>query len=359
MAAAGVSALFAVVILAQTPASVTLNRPTPTAPHAYFDALAARSEKFSAYSLRSQTQLNGLTKSSTSDFFTYAPAADTHPLKQDAAKLFKPPRSTYSQYPQFATWGNVGDDNVPGNKALRFPIGITSGQFLMTWDVWWGEEFQTNAGWADNPVNAWKTFFLFAGLGTGGTDSMWVGHDHTGNARSTPGAISKHHDGPTGGSAVAPGTLSRDPRNPTGRGAVPMRSFTTYANRWTRYWVEIKMAVPGAQFTDWSEIAAGGVPLTGTWDMLSVWIGDEQRNAQRVLYRVPIARDAVKDPMYASLRFAWDTSTNNINGGGLTGPVVAYMRNLVILRNVPVDDSGSEFTSGPRPRPPTNVRIVP
>ena len=43
--------------------------------------------------------------------------------------------------------------------------------------------------------NAWKTFFLYAGVGTGGTEGQWLGHDHIGNARSTPGLLSKHHEG--------------------------------------------------------------------------------------------------------------------------------------------------------------------
>ena len=42
--------------------------------------------------------------------------------------------------------------------------------------------------------------------------------------------------------------------------------------------------------------------------------------------------------MYASFRYTWDTSTNNSGGGGLTGPVIAYGRNVVMMRNVPVDE---------------------
>jgi hypothetical protein len=88
----------------------------------------------------------------------------------------------------------------------------------------------------------------------------------------------------------------------------------------------------GSEFTDWSTAYLSGVPLTGTWDMVTLWIADESRDATRVLYRVPGTRKAL-DIMLAQFRFSWDTSTNNGNGGGLVGPVVAYGRNVVILHN--------------------------
>ena len=260
--------------------------------------------------------------------------------------------------------GNTGDENIPGPQTLRIPLGYTSGTVLITWDVYWGEEFQTNAGWGNNPVNAWKTFFLYAGAGMGGTSVAWLGHDHTGNARFSPGLTSVHHE--SLGSGLAPGMIKRDPLEPTGEGAAPVRTFGTYSNRWTRYWLEYRMSVPGSQFTDWSDTTLGGVPLTGTWDMATLWIADEQRNATRVFYRVPAGRRDI-DTMLAQFRFSWDTSTNNSVSGGLTGPVIAYVRNLVVLQNAVVDDAGSEVTtlytdvqpSGVKPSAPKNLRIVP
>jgi hypothetical protein len=156
-------------------------------------------------------------------------------------------------------------------------------------------------------------------------------------ANASAGEVSKHHEGPVGTKLLpaAPGVIRRDPYQPTGLGAVPHRSFATRFNRWTRYWVEVRMNVPGSEFDEWSQVALAGAPFSGQWDMVSVWIADEERDATRVLFRVPAARRNL-DTMIGSLRLAWDTSTNNLAGGGLTGPVIAYVRNVVVLHNATV-----------------------
>jgi hypothetical protein len=357
----GVWAILGVVSGGEAPAPITLQRPVAGASaHAYFDALVARPEKAKAYSLRSQAQLDSLVGSGPSEFFKYTWPTDTYARPQDAAKLVKPPRKDFSKWFPTRTFGDNGDENIPGPQTLRIPLGISSGTVLITWDVYWGEEFQTNAGWDNNPVNAWKTFFLYAGVGTGGTEGQWLGHDHIGMARGTPGLVSKHHEG-IGSKLVtrARGMITRDPLEPTGAAAEKFRTFGTYYNRWTRYWLEYRMNVPGSEFTEWSaNYLGGGTPLDGNWDMATLWIADEQRNARRVFYRVPSGRRAT-DTMLANFRFSWDTSTTNLAGGGLTGPVIAYVRNLVVLKDAVVDDTGSEAPTGPKPRPPTNVRIVP
>jgi hypothetical protein len=206
-------------------------------------------------------------------------------------------------------------------------------------------------------VDAWKTFFLFAGENTNSTETHWLGHDLIKLADSSRGEVSKHHEGPVGTILLPepPGVIDRDPYQPTGAGAVPFRSFATHFNRWTRYWLEVRMNVPGSHFTDWSTSALGGKPLDGVWDMVTLWIADENREPVRVLYRVPAARRSI-DTMIASFRLAWDTSTNNINTSGLAGPVVAYVRNVVVLRNAPVD--GPVFTDAAPPLPPTGLRII-
>src|SRR5688572_7414520 len=167
--------------------TVPLQRPTVANPHAYFDTLKGRSEVVAAYSLRTQAQLDSLVKRGASQFFRYTWPKDDYARPQDAAKLVKPPRNQFSTYFPGNPWGDRGDENIAGNQTLRIPIGITSGTVLVTWDAYWGEEFKTKAG----AVDAWKTFFLFAGEDLEGNETHWLGHDVIGTASAGAGEVSK------------------------------------------------------------------------------------------------------------------------------------------------------------------------
>jgi alpha-tubulin suppressor-like RCC1 family protein len=314
-------------------------------PHDYFEGLKAKPQHYRSWALRDQTQLNSLVSSSPSKFFTYQPGGDLYGTPQDGAKLLKPPRKDFYKYPQFAAYGSSGDENIAGNNTLRMPVAITSGKFLLTWDFWWGNEFQDNRG----TVDAFKTFFLYSGSGpqTGGTTLYWLWHDVLGSDRTTtlaPGELSKQHSS-LGNSPLAPGVLARDPYNPTGLGALPYRTFRTKLATWTRYWLEVRMDVPGSEFTEWSQTYLGGVPLTGTWDMVSLWAADENRNPVRIHYRVPAPRT---EPMFTTFRFSFDTSSHNLTPGtGLDGPLIGYGRNVAILRNYDLNESDTSVFARP------------
>jgi alpha-tubulin suppressor-like RCC1 family protein len=298
------------------------------APNDYYDMLRARPQYLKSWSLRDQTQLNNLVDSSPSTCFTYNPLGDNYLLKQDGAKLIKPPRADFASYPSLATYGTVGDESIPGKQRLIFPLGISSGSMLLTWDFFWGKEFKTNTG----TVDAWKTFRMFAGSGTGGTQNYWSLHDVMGYSGRAIDELSRHHENLHNTNLYAPGNLDLDPYQPTGLGAVPKSTFLTNVGVWTRYWIEIRLNVPGSEFTEWSQTYMGGTPLTGTWDMCSLWIADEGRTPVRVIYRVPVNR---ADLMLSQFRIQFDTSSNNINPGtGLTGPVIGYARNVTILRDL-------------------------
>jgi hypothetical protein len=304
--------------------------PSVETPHAYFEALSRRPERIQAFSLRDQRQLDSLVKRGPSTFFRYVWPADDYRRAQDGAKLIKPPRAQFDP----ERYGPVGDEGVPGNQTLRVPLGVTSGRLLITWDFWWGEEFQTQTG----NLDAWKSFFVTSGKNVEGSNVYWLAHDHIANANAAAGEVSRHHDGPVGvKSKAAPGVIRADPFQPTGLGAVPSRSFATMFNRWTRYWLDLRMDVPGSAFTEWSQVALNGTPLTGTWDMVSLWVADEQREPVRLLYRVPAARI---DPMLVEFRLALNTSTNNRRRPGTIGTLIAYARNVVVLHNAELREPG-------------------
>jgi hypothetical protein len=314
--------------------------PPPTGnPHAHFEALAARPDCLRSYSLRSQAQINSVTKQPPNIFWTYDPANDTHPLKQDACKLWKPPRSQFTSWPALVTHphtaikslGNLGDETV--YLPLRLPVHSSGSSLTLTWDFWWGSEFQTNKG----TVNAWKSIYVETNPTnpTGeGSKTYQCFHQLLNTALVIPanGDCCAHHSDLGELGNKAPGVTDNDPFFPTGLGAAPLRTFVMQANRWTRYLFHIEKAVPGSAFTSWR--AFTGADLTGgTYDRVSFWAWDPQRDPVRVLFEVPVVRDY---PFLNTQRFSFDCSTNNSTGGGLIGPIVAYARNVVALNNAAV-----------------------
>ena len=120
------------------------------------------------------------------------------------------------------------------------------------------------------------------------------------------------------------------------------------------------MDVPGSAFTEWSQVALNGAPLTGPWDMVSLWIADEQRDPVRVLYRVPAPR---ADPMLVEFRVALNTSTNNRRRPGTVGTLIAYARNIVVLHNAELREPALRAQGSAEPAksvlsPVKNVRVV-
>lgn len=315
--------------------------PSTGNPHAHFEALAARPDCLRSYSMRSQAQLNSLVKQPPSIFWAYDPANDTHPLKQDACKMWKPPRKDFRSWPALVNHphptinsiDDSGDESV--FLPLRLPIQVSGGSLTLTWDFWWGHEFQSHRG----TVNAWKAFFLMTHPTSPSGDGSKVFellHEVLGSAILDPakGDISIHHSDMGENNGRAPGVIDDDPFHPTGLGAAPLRTFRTLGDRWTRYLFELQMNVAGSAFVEWQALT--GHDLTGgTYDRASLWIWDETRDPTRVIYRVPVVRDY---PYLNTFRFAFDTSTHNLDGGGLTGPILAYARNVVALTNATVNE---------------------
>ena len=295
--------------------------PVGGAQHAYFDSLVRRSEHFCNYSLRSQAQLNALVADPVATYFSYDPAADRYADKQDAAKLVRP---------------EGGSSSVPGTQQLRFPIGSSlKGSVLITWDWWWGPEFQTNRG----DVNHYKMFQMMIdghGWWTMMANLAWA--DLT-----NPGEVTKVSDEFRSGS-LAEGMQRGSPWTPGGPETPDQRNrsgsqYFQKSGTWTRYWVEVNMLQPPSAFSDWSKEYLGGRTLSpnpgdpeGRWHMVSLWTADENRPPHRLLYRVPIDWNSGLGwkPHVSLFRFELNTSQPPLS---LKGPFIGYGRNVVILQN--------------------------
>jgi hypothetical protein len=289
--------------------------------HAYFNSLVTLPQRYRAYHLRAQSQLDVLTNAGVSNYFRYVYGADPHPMSQDAAKFYKP------------TDDQIGteSDSVPGNQQLRMPIGLSSGTLLITWDFFYGPEFRTNIGTILN----YKTFQIRQGV-----DGRWWTHVNRWVRAESPAEVSRVVQAMTGGSENAPPGFTRTQPGlePEGPGTAGYESYPIHHSKWTRYWVEIRLNQPDSQFLEWKALQSPGfngnsVNLSGAYHMLSMWVADEHRGPTRLLYRVPWFMAASANSSIGSFDFEFNTSSVP---GGQAGPLIGYGRNVVVLHNYPL-----------------------
>jgi hypothetical protein len=286
--------------------------------HAYFDALVRRAEHSCNWSLRDQAQLDALTNDNVSTFFTYSPATDSYPQAQDAAKFLVP--------------AGRASASIPGTQQLKMGLPrIDSGTVLITWDWYWGPEFRSKRGDMRN-YKAWQ--LMIDG------HAWWTLMTNLSQAGGDANEVTKTSDEFRPGTR-ADGMIRNEKVLPSGPGTptqYPNETYPQYHSRWTRYWVEVKLLQPPSAFREWSDAYLGGAPLrgnsddpSGRWHMVSLWSADENRNAQRLLYRVPMNWDAAtgRQPHVSMFRFEMNSSQET----GFIGPFVGYGRNVVVLHN--------------------------
>jgi hypothetical protein len=254
-------------------------------PHAYFDALVARPEHWRSFSLRDQRQLetraNGgyANSNDTPLYVTYSPETDPDPRRQDAAKVVIP----------------AGRPSLPNQ--VRFPMDTTDGTaYFVTWDAWFGAEFHiSTAG-----IPQQKTFQF-------SSDGIWFEVQSRFNLNQG-GLAQVTTRGYAGGNArgdnppFGPNVTDTNPLPQVG-------TFSIKAERWTRYWAVIDQRA-------------------NDFDLASLWVADETTGPVQLLDRIQL--DAINgkiDQFYLE----YNTSTSPPEG---RGPLVAYVRNLVMMRNV-------------------------
>jgi len=298
--------------------------------HTYYDTLVALPQRVGAWSLRTQAQINSLKKAAPgtpSLFFVYDPA-------MDAAKYVRNPVEGQGT-------------SIPQGEQLRMPVAnFTSGDILFVWDFWYGEEWVTNRG----VLRAMKTFQIR--LNGDKRFLTWTNAAMLNNA--LPFLSRPHASGALASTPNPEGLTAGDPyKPPGGGGALGYDGPRTRVKEWTRYWVRYEMARPASDpiWADWKAqnsidgLGRSSKDLSGTWMAFSLWMAQESLPPTRLWWRVPVdAFDSTGAPVRISaFEYEFNTSTS---GMALTGPLIGYGRNVVVLRNYPLP---------PRPEDDTKI----
>jgi hypothetical protein len=317
-----VTAAACAILLFSSSPNISIAARAMDSPHDYFNALVARPEYWKSYSLRDQRQLatkaNGgyAVCNSCPLNVTYDPANDPDPRRQDAAKVLIPA------------------DALNLRNWIDLPIGTTDGTtYLATWDVWFGAEWaMSNA-----QIRSQKTFQFTS------DDRIWYemqSRFHLGGRKNgylaeltaRGYALDRSYTKNFG-----PNVTEIDPLSPQ------VGTFMLKAERWTRYWTVIDQRVDD-------------------YDLTSLWIADEQTGPVHILDRLQL------NAGNGRINGFWlEFNTSASNHPPDRGPLVAYVRNLVLLRNVanPISlmlrPNASEPLPPPpnRPAAPRNLRIIP
>lgn len=394
--ACSIGAILGICLIAIDGNVTTIGARAAESPHAYFDTLVASSAHWKSYSLRDQAQLlTYKTASSRPPDVNYLYPNDPDPRRQDAAKVVIPDfpqiggatlavsidanttQIPASGSPPFAPRQSIKIDNEimtvvgkdgtvatvqrgqhgttasphsagatirTGTNNLQnqvwLPMGTEDGNsYLTTWDAWYGREVRrTNTG-----LTNWKTFQFRKGASKpslafevrtrfdGGSDPWKLSLD----PNTDIGAV----DMRTYLGTIGPEVTRQEPISPmTG-------TFRVRAETWTRYWMLLDQRV-------------------GDWDLVSLWVADEHTEPVQVLDRVPV-EVGTTPPTIHSFQLEFNTSTDEVAPN--RGPLVIYVRNVVMLRNVanpanllkrPGGSTPPPPFSAPTPVAPVNLRVV-
>jgi hypothetical protein len=245
-------------------------------------------------------------------------------------------------------------DSINSNNQARIPIGLggptatSADSIILTWDVYYTRDWRTlseNKEWSQ--LKAYKPQF---GATQFSPDSGWTLFTdfRFGQPAASPSNFASWSAFATlGGTSVGYNTNDPDERNlsPTGLGAYPLNTYQEHWGVWTRYWIEIKFKQPGTAFTEWGDVACVGPILPslctevgghllpnpntadGTYQMVSVWVADEDRNAELVQYRTPRAGS---QQWVARLDLEFGVSDTGISR---SLDLTAYVRNFQTLQN--------------------------
>jgi hypothetical protein len=362
--------------------------------HGYFNSLVARSDHWKSYGLRNQAEIERYRKGNSADVNYLFLSGDPDPRRQDAAKvvvadygnlggavLAAPmsatdtvmvttgglpyaPRLTYkiddevvlyssrvtadgvtrttvqrgqngTRPAAHAAGAKVGTGSNSLQSQVRLPMGTEDGHsYLVTWDAWYGKEVKLAE------LTNWKTYQFAQGTTGDGNLGLEIRTRFDGGqAPKTTLAANEI--------AVVDMRHYVNMQDPAVEDQItPMRGvFAIRAETWTRYWVLIEHVV-------------------GDWDRVSLWVADVTRPPVLLLDRVAFETGS---HTFRSFWLEFNTSTDRVVPN--RGPLVSYVRNLVMLRDVtnpkgllamPATSSSSAALTEEAPlSAPRNLRILP
>ena len=266
---------------------------TASGNHAYFDRLSQRSNCMVAYSLRNMDQLLAYMDQANPAIkpwdVTYTYPNDPDPRQQDAAKHVIP----------------ADQVSLPNNVRLPIPP-YGSDSLLVTWESWLGAEFS----YANTQIGRYKHFQFASPAGRIWTEVRSVFQD------AGPGEVAKldmRSYGDLGAELGANVTHDNNLRP-------QLNTFGILPETWTRYWAFFK-------------------PVGFPWYEFSLWIADPTKGPVLAFDRLLITPNlpgggggAGSSDRWESFWLEYNTSSNQLPPG--RGPLVAYARNVVMLRGV-------------------------
>jgi hypothetical protein len=258
---------------------------------------------------------------------------------------------------------SAGDLVAIGGNSLanqvRVPVQTYDGAtWMITWDAYFTDSYLNNG------IGNFKAFQLSS------DNAIWVEPQiHFSGDTPRPAAFSAaSHVGVTGrirsynrlgGPAdyslasindMGPGVTNNNPVLPAGPGAPTGPFFVLHPNRWTRWWIRIEQRA-------------------NDYDVLDAWMADEQTGPVQVYNGVPVSvRNTNGVPTIDEFWVEFNTSTAYLPPGRTTDfrDLVAYVRNVVVLRDPPADVNPLLLRPGataslprpPGPAAPRNLRSI-
>ena len=263
-------------------------------------------------------------------------------------------------YGTLATSHAAGAGVAVGGNSLanqvRVPVASHDGAtWFITWDAFFTDSFLNNG------IGNYKAFQLSS------KDAIWLEPQiNFGGGKPRPAAYDPRlHIGVAGmfrsysnvgGPAVwdpnldanGPGVTSNAPLEPAGPQAPEGPFFLVHPNRWTRWWVRIEQRA-------------------NDYDILDAWIADEVTGPVQVHSGLRINVRPTRSggpPTIDEFWVEFNTSTAFLPPERTMDfrDLVAYVRNIAILRNPPADVTPLLPRPGqsaivPRPTPPRNLRL--
>lgn len=268
----------------------------PPADHAYFDQLVARPECKKNFSLRDPAQLatradGGYAQNNSAPLtFTYDPAADLDPRRQDAAK------------------GVIEARHQSCVNQVRLPLPDPGeASLLVTWDAWYGAEFRYQAA----GISTYKTFQLDSPKDHIWTEirSQFKGAPEAGRPEAVAAVDVRFYG--TVGKQLGDGVSDEDPLSPQ------LAEFFIMPERWIRYWVFFEPA--------------------GEWRLFSLWVADEATDPIELHHQLPMKPNKPKGAARWH-QFWLEYNTSDDTSAETRTDLVTYCRNVAML--VGVSDLG-------------------